>query len=168
MEIEGWMSEPELFKLAEIASEHKIIVEIGCYKGRSTRVFGDNTSGIVFALDTWKGPLDASGKLLSDEESKNLLTEFRNNLSDLLGTAKVVLGNAYPEYSGFADCVFIDGDHSYEAVKKDIQTYLPKILKGGLLCGHDSSAPGVTQAVSELIPPLQIFPNTSIWYHSID
>lgn len=35
------------------------------------------------------------------------------------------------------DFVYIDGDHRYEAVKEDIELYLPKVRVGGMLCGHD-------------------------------
>src|SRR5512139_6522 len=35
------------------------------------------------------------------------------------------------------DFVFIDADHSLEAVERDIAAWRPKIKDGGLLCGHD-------------------------------
>lgn len=35
------------------------------------------------------------------------------------------------------DFVYIDGDHSYEFVKKDLITYFPLIKKGGILAGDD-------------------------------
>lgn len=35
------------------------------------------------------------------------------------------------------DFVFIDGDHSYEAVLEDLHDWVPKIRSGGLLLGHD-------------------------------
>ncbi len=38
---------------------------------------------------------------------------------------------------GSCDLVFIDGDHSYEAAKRDIEMWLPKVKPGGILCGHD-------------------------------
>eukprot|EP00971_Amphidinium_carterae_P228524 4532571-Amphidinium_carterae.1 len=37
------------------------------------------------------------------------------------------------------DLVFIDGDHSYEAVKRDIALWTPKVACRGILSGHDYS-----------------------------
>lgn len=38
---------------------------------------------------------------------------------------------------GCFDFIFLDGDHSYETVKKEIQVYLPKVKAGGWIGGHD-------------------------------
>lgn len=38
---------------------------------------------------------------------------------------------------GSLDCVYIDGNHCYEAVSQDIQLWFPKVKKGGILSGHD-------------------------------
>ena len=38
---------------------------------------------------------------------------------------------------GSLDLVFIDGAHDYGNVRIDIQGWLPKVRKGGILCGHD-------------------------------
>lgn len=49
------------------------------------------------------------------------------------------------------DFVWIDGDHRYEQVKRDILNWMPKIRSGGIICGHDYiQAPGVSQAVDEI------------------
>lgn len=47
------------------------------------------------------------------------------------------------------DFVYIDGNHSQEYVKKDIEFYLPKVKSGGILGGHDfgSRYGGVVHAV---------------------
>ena len=44
---------------------------------------------------------------------------------------------------------YIDGDHSYEGVKKDIELFYPKVKHGGVLCGHDFNVFGVAAAVCE-------------------
>jgi predicted O-methyltransferase YrrM len=35
------------------------------------------------------------------------------------------------------DVLFIDGDHTYEGVKKDFELYSPMMRKGGLIAFHD-------------------------------
>ena len=35
------------------------------------------------------------------------------------------------------DAAYVDGDHSYQAVKADLHALYPKIKKGGFLMGHD-------------------------------
>lgn len=35
------------------------------------------------------------------------------------------------------DFVYIDGNHTYDFVKQDLENYWPKIKKGGVLAGHD-------------------------------
>lgn len=69
-----------------------------------------------------------------------------------------------------ADMIFIDGDHSYEGCKADIQSWIPNLKAGGVLAIHDyrkeevfalpddgrkkphpMSWPGVDRAVDELL-----------------
>ena len=45
------------------------------------------------------------------------------------------------------DFVFVDADHTYEAVKQDLVNWYGKVRPGGLFCGHDYSWPGVQKAV---------------------
>lgn len=49
------------------------------------------------------------------------------------------------------DFVFIDANHTYEFVKKDIEVWYAKVRSGGLICGDDyaTAHPGVKQAVDE-------------------
>lgn len=37
----------------------------------------------------------------------------------------------------FFDFIFLDADHCYESVKRDILQYLPKTKPGGIFSGHD-------------------------------
>lgn len=45
--------------------------------------------------------------------------------------------NKIPDNS--LDFIYIDGEHSREAVKQDIDLYFPKVKKGGVMAGHDFS-----------------------------
>ena len=81
----------------------------------------------------------------------NLIKDYSHNVSTIFADKSV-------------DLVYIDGDHSYQAVNKDIELYLPKIKQGGILAGHDYSKswPGVVKAVDERLgPPDAIFKDTS-------
>jgi len=48
------------------------------------------------------------------------------------------------------DFVFIDADHSYNGVMRDVQAWAPKVRKGGMVIGHDIHFPTVKKAVIEL------------------
>jgi len=47
------------------------------------------------------------------------------------------------------DCIFIDGDHRYEAVLNDLRAWFPKLKKGHLMLGDDYWMKDVAEAVDE-------------------
>lgn len=63
------------------------------------------------------------------------------------------------------DLVFIDGNHKYRQVKKDIFNYWPKLKQGGVMLGHDyyKKFPGVKKAVEESFPKFIICDKSVIW-----
>lgn len=160
---DGFMDSLELMWLAEEASHRQRIVEVGSYLGRSTRAMADNTQGVVYAIDDWIGPRDW---YLEKEERRALLQLFFNNVSDLLGEGKVKAiqtdhdscpSDLYP------DMVFIDGDHGYGSVVRDITFWRNQLPNGGLLCGHDAYDAQVTKALMDTIGNVEVIDNTSIW-----
>jgi len=161
------MSEYELQWLAEQASTHKFIVEIGSYAGRSTWALAKHTSGKVVAIDDFLGA--DTDRPLSKEESNNLTLEFRKNLQEFIDKKKLFI--LHPDDLKTAkgqgtkpDMVFIDGDHSYEGVSADIKYWGANLQPGGLLCGHDSGHPPIQQALKDLIPDVKYQERTAIWY----
>jgi hypothetical protein len=66
------------------------------------------------------------------------------------------------------DFIYIDGCHTYEQVKKDIQNYTPLLKKGSFITGHDyglKQIPGVTKAVDEMLgKPIKVYGEGS-WVH---
>ena len=64
----------------------------------------------------------------------------------------------------YFDMIFIDGEHTYEAVLADLKAWLPKLKPGGLICGHDySDAPGVKLAVDLAFDARAVQVAGSIW-----
>jgi hypothetical protein len=62
------------------------------------------------------------------------------------------------------DLLFLDADHNYEAVKRDIYAWLPKLKDHGCLCGHDYTfREGVRQAVHEIFHDRVELLGGSIW-----
>lgn len=67
---------------------------------------------------------------------------------------------------GYFDLVFIDADHFYGEVRKDIEGWLPKVRTGGILAGHDynkRSFPGVVMAVDERLPDAAVDRESMVW-----
>lgn len=61
------------------------------------------------------------------------------------------------------DVIFIDGDHSYEGCKADIDNWYPQMAKGGVMLFHDCDAtsPGVEDAVAEFAKKIK----KEVYYH---
>ena len=47
------------------------------------------------------------------------------------------------------DVIFLDGDHTFETVKKELSGFWSKVNEGGVLAGDDYDWPEVKQAVDE-------------------
>lgn len=64
------------------------------------------------------------------------------------------------------DFLFLDANHTYEFISKDIPAYLPKMKKGGVISGHDWSDDGVKRAVREAFKKGEFVVDESqdIWY----
>jgi len=68
------------------------------------------------------------------------------------------------------DLAFIDAAHSYEYVSIDIPGWLPKVRKGGILCGHDADEEhqDVLKVLHETFgDDYLVIPDTSIWYKKL-
>lgn len=61
--------------------------------------------------------------------------------------------NAVKDIPDGVDFVYIDGNHSYEYVKRDIEVYYPIVKEGGVIGGHDYNPvfPGVSIAVNAFV-----------------
>lgn len=125
------------------------MLEIGCWLGNgSTQVFIDELRGTgssLVCVDTWRGNpnVDRHQKLVAQYD---VFGTFLKNVTEAEGDDLVKPFRANSEEAslllaeGVFDLVFIDADHSYQAVKDDIVWWRSKVKPGGILCGHDCEA----------------------------
>lgn len=59
------------------------------------------------------------------------------------------------------DFIFIDADHSSEAVRGDLLAWMPKVKPEGWLLGHDINWPSVQTVVDELVPGYIVGPDNT-------
>lgn len=164
--IPGWMEPHDLIWLASHAAHSRRIVEVGCWKGRSTTVLAENSpsDAIIFAVDTWLGSAE------HDPPVAGLYEDFLANMRPHIRSGKVLpfrmpSVEAAQEFTTFNqpfDFVFIDAAHDYDSIRADILAWRPLVAPGGLLCGHDGGHPPIVRALEELLP--ERLPNEcSMW-----
>lgn len=123
------------------------MIEVGIDTGKTTFYLLDNIPSItIYAIDT------NIRKFYNDDVKK----KYGNRLIPMQGLSYHI-ADQIPDKS--VDLIFIDADHSYESVKKDILAFTPKLKDGGILTGHDIDYPGVNRAVTELIENFDVAPN---------
>ncbi len=113
----------ELWKLLELLKLNppKKILEIGVDKGFLCKTWLDAfPKAEVIGVDNNEAALQFNGFLLLVGDSHD--PDVRNRTID-----------HGPQY----DLIFIDGDHTYEGVRKDFEMYGPLITPGGIIAFHD-------------------------------
>lgn len=133
--------------------ENPQIIEIGSWLGQSTNVIcnfmKNNKGGKLQVIDTFEGSPDTA--LVGIAERTNIFEKFVNNMIELGHFDRININRAssieISELFGNEsfDFIFIDGDHRYDFVSKDIALYYPKLKKGGIVCGHDYEGGGYNE-----------------------
>ena len=139
-DVEGWLSEAQgraLFDAAASATGAGAIVEIGSWKGRSTTwlASGARLAGQrVYAIDPHRGS--------REDPTADTLKEFRDNLArngvaDVVEPMVMTSEEAAASMTRPIELLFIDGDHSYDGVRRDAELWLPRVMEGGTVMFHD-------------------------------
>ena len=108
---------------------------------------------------SWYGGTAGGGERNMERRYRGVLRRFRKEID--AGVVVVHRGMSWDVAESFdddsLDWVYIDADHSYESVRRDLAAYLPKVKAGGLITGDDYFrgqgwwGDGVVRAVDELI-----------------
>jgi hypothetical protein len=155
-DIYGKLSAVDALKLYEAAYFARgAILEIGRLHGKSTAVLAmglhdGGAPGPLYSVE-----LDGKHKPIAEEHLRE---------RGLLGLVTLVQGDSaatIPELPGQFDTVFLDGDHSYQGVMRDLHALEGRIESGGVAIFHDCFHPandtgeyGVARALAERADPM--------------
>lgn len=93
----------------------------------------------------------------TEKRARNKLNKYSNKLVWL----KKLSVHSTKEICDLLDFVYIDGNHEYEYVRKDIESFYPLLKSGGIIGGHDfyngyADHDGVINAVTEFSVKLKL------------
>ena len=142
--------------LNNVNGQKEIIgAEIGVYQGLNAVNMLRNCSRLkLYCVDGYERiTVETGGAIVSKREidtirdfSIALLNLFKDRVIRIFQQSEICYKDFPDEYF---DYVYIDGEHLYDWVKRDIELWYPKVKKGGILAGHDYEMSSVMRAVTE-------------------
>jgi predicted O-methyltransferase YrrM len=150
-QLAGWLHPDQAAMVCHLAHlcPPGAIVEIGSFKGKSTVYIahGMKLSNAFTAIDPHLSTLAGSRRdraMTSDGDQttwqpfNHVLREW--NITDRVNVIRDYSYNVRKKWNQPIAFLWIDGDHSYDAVKKDIQDWTDLVMPGGFLAFHDTHA----------------------------
>ena len=155
--------------ISDLVKQHKWTrgAELGVWRGRTfLHVLKRNPRLTLIGVDLWApqpqndGPEDYLD--WPHEENERLVREGAAAFGDRAVIHKMTTTEAATLVDDESlDFVFIDADHSSEAVRNDIITWMPKVKSTGMVMGHDINWPTVHVIADELLPGYVIGPDNA-------
>lgn len=149
-------------KLPPIINErsYRIGLEIGlAYGNHSDSILSSTQVEKLYGVDPYSNYSEYEHDGMCLEQGRmNVLCDLVRQRLSYYGDRFEHLRKRSEECAGsfadsFFDFVYVDGNHSWEFVKKDIEMWWPKVREGGVLAGHDYNHPNfpyVTYEVDKL------------------
>jgi dienelactone hydrolase len=156
------MSDGEREWLYKQATLMQSVVEVGCWKGRTTVALAMGCPGTVYAVDHWLGSEAERNTAHREAVEGDVYGQFLANIRSYPNVQPIRMASvkAAADFEQ-ASMVFIDAGHEYEEVRADIEAWRLKATR--LICGHDYPFPGVKRAVDEAFGKAVRNPVARIW-----
>ena len=149
----------------------KIFVELGTHSGNSYFSFCQSVaeaglSTKCYAVDTWKG--DEHAGEYNDEIFAKVHALHQERYSGFSRLLRMTFDDALNYFAdGSVDLLHVDGMHTYEAVRHDFESWLPKLAPGAVVIFHDTNVRERNFGVWKLWEELQArYPSNLEFVHS--
>jgi len=163
--------------LEPFSNQAKIVgAEVGVFAGvLSSSLLSAHKGLILIMIDAWRSLPHKADLLYSKFGPK----DWERTMSEALKNTffaqsrRIIMPLTSAEAAGLIkdaslDFVYIDGNHQFEYVSEDIKAWLPKVKKGGRLCGHDYTFAqnhwGVKKAVDEILGNVEVRKDIDSWF----
>lgn len=139
----------------------KEVLEVGSWAGSSAAIFAKYFN--VTCVDPWEptpGTISDRYSMVEVEKEFDKICKKYNNITKIKARIEDVVLEP-------VDVIYIDAEHTYDAVKRDLAKCLPYCKM--FIAGHDywyKKFPGVVKAVNEIGKPDKIFCDSS-WVKKI-
>ncbi|TDJ19209.1 MAG: class I SAM-dependent methyltransferase [Gammaproteobacteria bacterium] len=147
---DGMIHPDECLLLMRLASQVRegVIVEIGSYRGRSTIALAMGSSrgqaAPVYAIEPHENFTGVLGwRFGPDDKAAFQRNIAHSTLSRLIHLISDTSEAAAQSWSSQIGLLWIDGDHRYEAVKKDFELWSPFLHADGRIAFDDSTVEGL-------------------------
>jgi predicted O-methyltransferase YrrM len=127
------VTDAELQILLKYSRRAHTICEIGCFEARTSVALAANApESQVYSVDPF---IDGRLGICYGEWIARLARRraAARNLVFLKGFSDEVA----PTFRQPIDFLFIDADHAYDAIKRDWENWVPKVVNGGMVALHD-------------------------------
>jgi len=151
--LKGWLSKDEgeaLRGLAQAVPADQAIIELGAYTGKSTCYLGvganDGQHAPIWTYDLWLGPLGKEAHRIFHRQLRKVKVTVHARRQDTAQAGHLWKG---PKVG----LLFVDADHEWEAVKADLEAWIPHLAKPATVALHDwrDSHPGVALAAQAIL-----------------
>jgi hypothetical protein len=148
-------SRMELISLLKQLNLPLIIAEVGVAEGRLSLHFLSGGAEKLYLIDAWETLNQKGDGGFSKEWHDDNYNGMLSRIAPFKTKVSILRGLSYEMSKGIKDSelsmVYIDADHSYDGVKRDLNAFYSKVKSGGIIAGHDYTnlEYGVFEAVAE-------------------
>lgn len=120
------------------------VAEVGVCRGEFSYVLMSTWPGRLFMVDAWRHYDDPNYRDVANaqQEEHELNLQRAQLVAQHFGQrAQIIRGDSFEIAKQFPDkfldVVYLDSNHTYEHVKKELEAWAPKVREGGAIAGHD-------------------------------